>query len=362
MDLYTILGRTGLRVSRLGFGCIKFNSIPESETTAALSRALDLGINFLDTARNYGTSEQKIGIGIARRRGEFVLATKTTDRTADGLRRGLETSLREMRTDYVDLYQLHTVSTPAEYQRVMAPGGALEGARKARDEGKVRFIGASVHRSLDTMKNVITSGAFDTIMVSYSAIDPENVEAGILPLAAKHNVSVIIMKPLSGGQFATLAPGSPNKIVRGCLRYVLSNDAVSVCCPGMASVREVEENVATWKIPEKIAKSERDGLVKSLGAFKKAYRYGQVCLRCGYCQPCPQKIDVPTVFRAHDMIREYPDELKYEGWNLLLGLPVLPDICEACGECMKKCPAGIKIPDRLKEIADLVKARGARRG
>jgi hypothetical protein len=243
----------------------------------------------------------------------------------------------------------------------MAPSGALEGARKARDQGKVRFIGVSVHRSLDTMKRVITCAAFDTLMIAYSPIDQENVEAEILPLARRHNVGILVMKPLSGGQFATLQPTGataaegPNKIVRGCLRYVLSNDAVSVCCPGMASVREVEENVATWKIQERIAQSERDELVKSLGAFKKSYRYGQVCLRCGYCQPCPNKIDVPTVFRAHDMIREYPEELKYEGWNLLLGLPVLPDVCEACGECMKKCPAGIKIPDRLKEIADMIR-------
>ena len=242
----------------------------------------------------------------------------------------------------------------------MAPAGALEGAQKAKQEGKVRFIGASVHRSLDTMKNVISCGAFDTIMVAYSAIDQENVEAEVLPLAPKHNVGVIIMKPLSGGQFAGVAqpPSAVHcNVVRACLRYVLSNDAVSICCPGMCSVREVEENVATWKIREKMTKPERDELVKSLAAFKKAYRYGQVCLRCGYCQPCPNKIDVPTVFRAHDMIREYPEELKYEGWNLLLGLPVMPDVCEACGECMKKCPAGIKIPDRLKEVANLIRAR-----
>jgi predicted aldo/keto reductase-like oxidoreductase len=129
----------------------------------------------------------------------------------------------------------------------------------------------------------------------------------------------------------------------------------------MTSVREVEENVATWKMSEKMTEAEREELVRSLGALKKAYRYGQVCLRCGYCQPCPNEIDVPTLFRAHDMIREYPPELKYEGWNLLLGLPVMPDVCEACGECMKKCPAGINIPDRLKQITEMIKARRAQK-
>ncbi len=386
MEQYTTLGKTGLRVSKLGFGCIKFNSISESETTAALNLALDRGINFFDTARNYGTSEQKLGAarlfqrrgasyqrrGIARRRSDFILATKTHERSAEGLCASLQTSLRELQTDYIDLYQLHSVSTPAEYARVMAPDGALEGAKKAKQQGKIRHIGASIHRSLDTMRKCITSGEFETVMLAYSAIDQENVAADVLPLAAKHGVGVIVMKPLSGGQFvAKPAPGdaarrtsdagSSSSIVRACLRYVLANDEVSVCCPGMASVREVEDNVATWKIAETMSFQERDELVRSLGAFKKAYRYGQVCLRCGYCQPCPQEIDVPAVFRAHDMIREYPEELKYEGWNLLLNLPVMPDVCEACGECVKKCPAGISIPARLKEISDQIKAHKARK-
>jgi len=197
---YRDLGKTGLKVSVIGFGAIKLPQISEKQASEVLNLALDLGINFIDTARNYGDSERKIGMALRKRRDEFYIATKTAARTYEGAMRDLETSLRELRTDHIDLWQLHNVSDLENWEAVMAPGGALEAAQQAKEEGKVDHIGISIHRALDVMKKAITCGKFETIMVLYNPLDEENTGSEIIPLAHKHGVGVIAMKPLSGGK------------------------------------------------------------------------------------------------------------------------------------------------------------------
>ncbi|MBL7222360.1 MAG: aldo/keto reductase, partial [Candidatus Brocadiae bacterium] len=160
---YRILGATGLKVSRLGFGCIKFKGCTQDDVTAALHRALDLGINVFDTARNYGDSEEKIGRAIASRRDDYVISTKSAGRSAEALLADLETSLGNLRMDWVDILFLHTVSSPDCYAQVTAHGGALDGALEARKQGKTRHVAVSVHRDLATMRHVIDHPAFEAL-------------------------------------------------------------------------------------------------------------------------------------------------------------------------------------------------------
>jgi len=346
------LGRTELNVSVIGFGGIKLPGVQKDDAVKIVNRALDLGVNFIDTARNYGDSEEKIGYVLKDRRDECYIATKTANREASGLMKELETSLKNLQTDVIDLYQLHTVSEPDTFQKVMSSGGALEGAKKAKAQGKIRHIGISVHRDIDTMKAVIKSDEFETIILAYSPLDQEGVADEILPMAKEHDMGVIVMKPLSGGllclpEHERDASGR-DLIASNSIRFVISNENVTVAIPGITCMREIEENATLGNMPP-ISNDEVAELRKSIGVMKKEFRYGQVCLRCGYCQPCTQEIVIPTVFRAVDIYRSYPDELKYMGLELYKSLEVKADECVECEKCMEKCPAGLNIPEKLKE-------------
>jgi len=357
------LGRTGLEVSQSGFGAIKLPEEDEETCAEALNAALDLGINFIDTARNYKDSEAKIGRAVSHRRAEFYLATKSYARTRSDLRRELETSLAELRTDYLDLYQLHSVSNEDAWRQVTAPDGALAEVRRAQDEGLVRHVGITIHRHLGVMEKAVRSGEFETVMLCYSVLDTEHVGPDILPLVQESGLGLIVMKSLSGGMLVSQGfeegrrAGEEDPLVTACLRYVLSHPAVSCVIPGMRNVHEVRQNVRVGETFVPMTPEEKADLIRRIGEKRGAFRYGQVCLQCGYCQPCPQGINIPAVFRAQMVVESYPDDLKALGYDTYDALAVKPDACEACGECVAKCPAGLDIPERLKEAVRLLEAR-----
>jgi len=353
------LGRTGIDVSIVSFGAIKLPQVDVDTAGRALNRALDLGINFIDTARGYGDSEEKIGKSVGHRRKEFYLATKTAARDAKGVASQLETSLQELRTDCIDVYFLHSVSDRPTWNAVTAPKGALEAAKKAKEQGKIRHIAVSIHRALDVMKAAIELGEFEVIMLAYSPTDSEDVAPAILPLAKKHDRGVVIMKSLNGGSLnsypddAGVEPRPEDPIVSGSLRCVLTNDAVTCVIPGMKAAWQVEQNAAVGRDFKPMAEQELRDFTQRLGSLHKEFRYGQVCLRCGYCQPCPEGVLVPEIMRAMDIYRRYPESLKHMAVDLYKSLAVRPDACAECGSCTDKCPAGLDIPAKLKEAAEL---------
>jgi len=359
---YRRLGRTDLQVSPISFGAIKLPGISEDEAAACLNRALDLGINFIDTARNYRDSERKIGLGVGERRDEFYLATKTGARDYDGAMGDLETSLEQLQMDYIDIWQLHTVSNEEDWQRVMAPDGALKAARQARDEGVVGRVSITIHRAHDVMRKAIASGEFETIMLCYNPLDGEDV-AGILPLAKEADMGTIIMKALSGGQLAypkeerQAGLGGKDALVAGCLRWVLSDPNVDIVIPGMQTVEEVEENVALMDPVRPLSDGERAELLTRIAEFGGSFRYDQKCLRCGYCQPCPQDVPIPEILKAAQMVASYPGNLQHMGYDLYESLEVNAEACVVCGACLEKCPAGLEIPQLLEEAHETLSAR-----
>ena len=356
---YRTLGKTGLKVSIIGFGGIKLPNISFEEAVDVVRRALDLGVNLIDTARDYRDSERKIGEAIKWRRDECYIATKTAKRDYSGALNDIEASLKELDVDYIDLVQLHTVSNKDTYNLVMGPNGALGALKDAKRKGLVEHIGVSCHRDLSVMKDLIESGEFETIMVAYSPVDQENV-AGIIDLATENAMGVIAMKPLCGGDLTippNLKKDRPDQLVVGSLRWILSNKNVSTVIPGMQRIREVEENIPVGDMKLKLSNEERAEIInligRLIGEFGKSFRYGQRCLRCYYCQPCPQGIIIPKVFRALDMYRAYPDDLKYMGVELYRSLKVKPDACVECESCVEKCPAKFPIPEMLKEALEV---------
>ncbi len=221
------LGKTGLVVTRLGIGGAYCDSVD------GYRKALDCGVNYVDTARIYreGEDEKVIGEAIQGQREKLILATKTTQRDADGSRKDLETSLRLLKTEYIDIYQIHHLNTQPEREKALGPGGAIETVQKAKEEGLIRFIGVTGHDWVQ-IKEAVTTGLFDTVLCWYNCAmkEPEDT---VLPEAYVRNIGVIIMNATRNDRLFN-DPESPPP--EQFYRYVLSNKAVHVTIMGLRNV------------------------------------------------------------------------------------------------------------------------------
>lgn len=255
----TVLGRTGLTVTRLGIGGAY------CPTVAGYRAALDTGATYVDTARAYrdGDDERVIGEALVGRRQDVVLATKTQSRDAAGARQDLETSLRLLRTDHVDVWQIHYLNTEAERERVLGPGGAMEAAVKAREQGLVRYIGVTGHHWAEIAKAVAT-GLFDTVLCWYNAAYKEP-EDSVFPQALAHDTGVVIMNATRNDRL--FGPNAPP--TADFYRYVLSHETVDVTIVGLRNVdlfRQVALALA-WR--DTLSVGERAAL-EAYGARQRA--------------------------------------------------------------------------------------------
>ncbi|MDT8903547.1 aldo/keto reductase [Anaeroselena agilis] len=327
-----VLGRTGLEVTAIAFGGLPMQRCTLAEAGPVLNAALDAGINFIDTARAYTDSEEKIGCHVSSRRKEYYLASKSMARDRAGMARDIDISLATMKTDYIDLYQVHNVKTRPDFEKVLSPGGALEALQEAQKAGKIGHIGITGH-SMDLLVEGLKTGLFSTVQAPFNCIESQ-AEQELFPLARKENIGIIVMKPLGGGQI-----DNPDL----ALRYILEHD-ITTAIPGMDEVRHVEENLAALKNYRPLSAAEREEL-KRLAAEIGA----NFCRRCGYCLPCTAGIDIPTMFIFH---------LQYTRYNMKTAIPgryaTLPakaSDCTECGACESRCPYDIPIRERMKKVA-----------
>jgi aryl-alcohol dehydrogenase-like predicted oxidoreductase len=254
------LGRTDLEVTERGLGAMDTPQVPEGEET--LNTALDLGINFVDTAREYEGSEYLIGRAVRSSGGKaFYISTKTMRRERDGAQHDVDRSLGVLGVDSVDLYHLHDVSSADAWNAVMREDGALAGLKIARERGLIRHIGMSSH-SLDVLEKAINSGEFDAGMLEYSAFYRET--EALLTLARAMDVGVIAMRPLggsgrmSGVRARTQVPGQQAVLTPATLlRYVLSNSGVSAAIPGARYPSRINDNVEVALTYEPLNEDER---------------------------------------------------------------------------------------------------------
>jgi uncharacterized protein len=244
----TVLGRTGLTVTRLGTGGAY------CESADGYRRALDCGVNYMDTARGYrdGEDEKVIGEAIRGRRHELTLATKTQARDADGARKHLETSLRCLGTDHIDIWQLHHLNTQAEREQALGPGGAIETVQKAREQGLIRFIGVTGHDWVQIAQAVAT-GLFDTVLCWYNCAmkEPEDT---VFVEAKKHNTGVVIMNASRNDK---LFDGENAPADEQFYRYVLSNDAVNVTIVGLRNINRFDRIAKALSERETLTPDER---------------------------------------------------------------------------------------------------------
>ena len=245
-------------VTELGLGAMDTPQVDEGRDT--LRVALNLGIDFVDTARDYQGSEYLIGSVIRERAdNDFCVATKTFSRTIDGSQSEVDKSLRVLGLDRICLYQLHDVSSINAWERVMGRGGALEGLRNAQARGLVEYVGISSH-DLEILERAISCGEFDAVMLEYSAFYRDTER--LIALAREADVGTIVMRPLGGsGRMSSLrtrnAQGDMALTPAMLLRYVLSNPDISVVIPGVRYPDRARQNVALCQSYQPLSEAEK---------------------------------------------------------------------------------------------------------
>jgi predicted aldo/keto reductase-like oxidoreductase len=326
----TTLGKTGLMVSRVAIGGIPLQRPAEEEAIKVVHRALELGINFIDTAAGYGESEERIGKALVGRRDQVIIATKSGRSGKAEATAELERSLKRLQTDVIDIWQLHNISDAEKYAQVTGPGGSLEAAREALQAGKIRHIGISSH-NLDTAIEAVKSGLFETVQFPFNYVTREPADE-LIPLAKELDVGFIGMKPFAGGLLdnATLS-----------IKYVLQFDSV-VPDPGIEAVEEIEEIVSIVESGDWALTAQEQQEIET----RRAELGTQFCRQCGYCQPCPQEIPISMVMITQGMWKLWPRETFLDWMGRVTDKA---RNCIECGECETRCPYHLPIREMIAE-------------
>ena len=328
---YRVLGKTGLSISRMGFGGIPIQRIDAEGTKTLMHQLKDAGINFIDTARGYTVSEEYLGYALEGIRKDFIIATKSMARTKEAMAADIEISLKNLRTDYIDLYQVHN-ATPEQVEQVIAPGGALEALLEAKAAGKIGHIGLTSH-SLDTFKMALEMPWVETFMFPYNIVETQAEK--LIAACSEKNIGFICMKPLAGGAIedATLA-----------LRYICDNPAVTVVIPGMADPRELEQNIAAVNNTAPLTGEEKAAMLEIRSALGTNF-----CRRCNYCQPCAAGINISGAFLFEGYLKRYG--LGEWAKSRYAAMPKHASDCIGCGACESRCPYNLPIREMLKKVA-----------
>ncbi len=327
---YRLLGKTGLKISRLGFGGIPIQRIDREGTKRLVEEMARLGINYIDTARAYTVSEEYLGYALQGLRDKFVLATKSYSRTKEEMARDIDISLKNLGTDYIDLYQIHN-PTAQELEFVQQPGGALEALQEAKRTGKIGHIGVTLH-SVDLFRQAVEFDWVETIMFPYNIVETQGKD--LIARCAQRNIGFIAMKPLAGGAIdnAPLA-----------LRFICADPNVTVVIPGVAELSELTQNLAAVEDTAPLTAQEGEAMEairKSLGT--------QFCRRCNYCAPCTAGIPISAVFLMEGYLNRYG--LKEWALQRYEALPKHASDCVDCGVCETRCPYNLPIRQMLQKV------------
>lgn len=321
------LGRTGLTVPRNGFGALPIQRIPEADAVRLIRRALDGGMYYFDTARFYTDSEAKLGIALEGRRADVVISTKTGATTPDAFWADLETSLRLLRTDYVDLYQFHN---PAFCPRPGDGTGLYEAMLEAQRQGKVRHIGITNHRQRVAIE-AIESGLYETLQYPFSYIASAE-EFDIVDRTARAGMGFIAMKGLAGGLITHAA---------AAYAFLAQYPHVAPIW-GIQKEAELDEWLAFQDNPPALTPD-----LQALIDRDRKELAGNFCRGCAYCQPCPAGIQIQDCNRMSLFLRRAPHSVYLtEEW---LHKMERIDGCLHCNHCVDHCPYGLDTPSLLVE-------------
>ncbi len=362
---YRRFGNTDIMVSALGLGCMR---LPELEKDGVRSmdlpkvkqiidRAVDLGINYFDAAYGYchGNCEAALGEAIKPYRKQVYLSTKLplwNFQTTEDFDRIFAEQCKRLQTDYIDFYHFHAVNQSFWEEKIL-PLGLLDKMLHYQKQGAIRHISFSFHDNFETMKKIIDTGIFSTILCQYNLLD-RSYEKG-MAYAVSKGMGVAVMGPVGGGRLEQPTPELNRFLLQQegslpdtALQFVWSNPHVSVALSGMGSVEMLEQNVRSMEQFRPFTSEEQEQLLQISDEFQKmADLY---CTGCEYCQPCPQGIDIPEVFQA--MIYQKVYGLTKKAKERFAPLADKTALCVGCRQCEKKCPQRIPIVERLRQALE----------
>ena len=368
--------KTNNRISALGLGCMRFPvTVPGRPDARAaetiIARAVERGINYLDTAYLYPGNEACVGAALERLdlRDKVFLATKLPHgscKRPEDFDRFFTEQLRRLRTDRIDYYLIHNVTSPAQWERLRALGIEAWIARQ-KEAGRIGAIGFSYHGSAGDFTTLLDAFAWDFCQIQYNYAG-ENYQAGTagLKAAAARGLAVFVMEPLLGGRLAGKLPPDAKRILEGArtdvldtpaawgLAWVWDHPEVTMLLSGMASPEQVDENArtASGALAGGLTEEEHAVIERVRAVFERASRVP--CTGCNYCMPCPQGINIPGCFAAYNAsfahswftgVAQY-----FTASAIRSGHPKLATNCVHCGACMRHCPQHIEIPDRLDDV------------
>lgn len=321
------LGKTGITVNKNGFGALPIQRISRDDAAYLLKKAYDHGITFFDTARFYTDSEEKIGYALSSVRDKIFIATKTMSINVEQFWEQLHTSLRLLKTDYIDIYQFHN---PAFCPKPGDGSGFYEAMLEAKTQGKVRHIGITNHR-LPVATEAVGSGLYETLQFPFSYLASDK-DIGLVNLCRDKNIGLIAMKALSGGL-----------ITNSAAAYAYLNQFDNVLpIWGVQRESELDEFLFYDMNPPALNEEMQAVIAKDKKELGSSF-----CRGCGYCLPCPQNIDIPTCARMSLMIRRAPVSIYLnEEWQ---GKMKLVEDCIHCDNCKSHCPYGLDTPSLLAE-------------
>lgn len=380
--LYRELGKTGFKASLLGMGCMRLPYIDDSDMTKGVLRekayelirtAIDKGINYFDTAQGYhnGDSEAILGeaLDVDGLRKKVWITTKHpfwAPCAPDQIRRNLESTLKKLRTDYIDTYLMHGIGT-GNWENIKDWNiwGEFE---KFRNEGLIKHIGFSYHGNFEHFKDVVKHYPWEVCLLMHNMLDIEReVTAEGIEIAAEHGVAVTIMEPLRGGGLCK-APKPVAAVYDGfrtkrtptewAFRYLADKPGVVSIVSGMSNMEQLMENIAIFNQsdlePGCLGTDEQALIVSARKAYESIVTIP--CTSCNYCMPCPQNVGIPNAFNL------YNDGNRFEFFNQVSRSYMFArrggrgaEKCNACGACVPKCPIGIDIPAQLKTAHEALK-------
>jgi len=352
------LGRTGLWVSIMGFGAAVIRSIPRVEAEKVLVRALDSGVNYFDTAPSYGDSEAKIG-ALSKRRDEFYIATKIDPPfTRHAAEASIAQSLRRLKTDRIDLVQLHGIGDDETLTAATGPDGAMAAIKAAQARGVVDYVGITSHDPA-FLGRVIAGSAFDMVLAPFNALY-RDAATHLFDRAKTRDIGVAVMKPFACGALTKSIPETKHlfkgkdvvTLATNALRFILDYDIATIV-PGTSSLREVDVNVAAAEAFTSLTRGEATELAAFCNEVGQYYCRGGIGTPCERCMPCPEGIPIHQIFGRYYRARIRRDPLEEylaQFTDYYRDLPAKVAQCTECGACETRCPYGLPIIDLLTKV------------
>ncbi|MFA5043643.1 MAG: aldo/keto reductase [Kiritimatiellia bacterium] len=355
---YRDLGKTGLKVSALALGCMRFDPNNPELAEQIVDEAIAAGVNYFETTRGYigGKCQHLTAPGLKGRSRGLIVSGKAgvnAETTAAGYRAEIDLQMRILGVDYLEFFQVGWFSL-AQMEFLTKKGGALEALDKARSEGLIGHIGFTGHDSPENFTKCIETGLFDSLTVPYSMLN--RAYAPTIERAGELGVGVIAMCPVAGGMLASpspqlqrLIPGGAKTTAEAALRFVLANKNVSAACSGMNTLEMLRENLATannFRGAQAEDFRRMDAILDEFHALGNKF-----CTMCGYCKECPQGVDIPGNFHLYNIAKVYgmTDWARTQYAAKEAGKRA--DACIQCGQCEPKCPNNLPIMRQLAETA-----------